>query len=443
MVFFHGGANQGGTAKGGDSLDPLFDGSALAARGVILVTLNYRVGVFGFFTHPELSAESPHHVSGNYALLDQIAALRWVHDNIARFGGDPVRVTVFGQSAGGADVQFLMASPLARQLFARAIEESPGSPIYPNLVESENAGVAFAKRLDAPEANSLAFLRHLSTEELLKAYSTAGRRGFAPVIDGYVVPRPPREWFPPNLPGIAGMGRWLGSIGEDVAIPLIVGSNGREGGLKHAGIGRGMELDIAARPPTQTDSLPDVLAKSIEDLYGPIGEQAIGIYRSSASSYPPHGDVETQFTTDISFRCGTEIIAAKHSARAATWQYEFTHGYEPIGAVHIWELPYVFGTLVSPAIQPVDGRLSDQIQQYWVNFAKSGDPNGPSLPAWPKVDTRESYLDFTSDGPVAKQGLRSAACKLYRQRVENSSLSKPIIPVMCPDLERISACQPK
>ena len=209
----------------------------------------------------------------------------------------------------------------------------------------------------------------------------------------------------------------MGSIGEETDIPRIVGSSGREGGTRNMGFGRGMNLDIAARPPVQPESVPDAVAKSIKDFYGADGERAIRIYRASASSYPPHGDIETQFTTDVSDRCNAELIALKHSARAATWKYEFTHGYEPIGAVHIWELQYVFGTLINPATQPADRRLSDQVQEYWVNFARSGDPNGPSLPAWPKVDARESYLDFTSDGPVAKQGLRSAACMLYQQRL--------------------------
>ena len=419
MVFFHGGANRAGSAVGGDGLNPSFDGSALAARGVILVIANYRLGIFGFFTHPELTAESPHHASGNYALLDQLAALQWVRDNIARFGGDPSRVTVFGQSASGADLHFLMTSPLRKQLFTRAIEETPGGAVsYLKLVESEKAGVIFAKQLNAPESDSLAFLRHVPAEEMLKAYSAAAPLVFTPVMDGYVVPGPSREWFPADLPDVPGMSRrWLGIVGEEQAIPLIVGSNGREGGTKNMGLGKGMNLDVAARPPAQPGSIPDAVAKSIKDFYGTEGERAIGIYRASASSYPPHGDIETQFTTDVSDRCNAGIVAAKHSARAATWQYEFTHGYEPIGAVHIWELQYVFGTLVVPATQPADRRLSDQIQQYWVNFAKTGDPNGSSLPAWPKVDARESYLDFTSDGAVPKTGLRSAPCKLYMQRV--------------------------
>ena len=222
-------------------MEPVYDGSVLAARGVVVVTLDYRVGIFGFFTHPELTAESPHHASGNYAILDQIAALHWVHDNIARFGGDPGSVTAFGQSAGGANIEYMMASPLAKQLFARAIEESPGSPVsFPSLAEAEKGGVAFAKKLNAPDTNSLAFLRRLPAEELLKAYSQSGPNGFSPVVDGYVVPRLLKEWFPGNLRGVAGMATWLGTIGDDMPIPLIVGTNGREGGLKNMGSGRGM-----------------------------------------------------------------------------------------------------------------------------------------------------------------------------------------------------------
>ncbi len=410
MVFLHGGSNQGGGSRGGDSLDPVFDGRFLASHGVLVVTVNYRLGVFGFFTHPELTTESAHHASGNLGILDQIAALEWIQKNIAGFSGDPAQVTLFGQSAGAADIQCMMSSKLARGLFARAIAESANVVDsqffpYPFLSESERKGLAFAKRLGAPDTGSIAFLRKLSTAELLGAYATPGASPtFSLIIDGYVVPGTPAQAF-------------VG--GEEMAVPLIIGSNGREGDSAHMGVGKNTALDLSAKPAVQTNRIPDTAAKSIVEFYGPLGERALEVYRLDATAYPPHGDITTQFKTDITMRCGAWIVAKWHSHRAPTWRYEFTHGYEPLGAVHIWELPYVFGMLISPADGPADRKLSDQIQQYWVNFAKTGDPNSDMLPPWPRVDSDESYLDFTSDGPLARENLRLAACELYLMRVEN------------------------
>lgn len=203
MVWLHGGAN----AAGSGGFDPLYDGRALIRHGVILVVVEYRLGIFGFFAHPELTRESPHHASGNYGLQDQLAALRWVRANIAAFGGDPGRVTLFGQSAGGIDTAALMTSPLARELFQRAIDES-GPPARaadtPSLAEMERAGSAVAAELGAPGTAALAYLRALPARRLLAARS-------GPVVlgaDGWVLRAPPVEVFARH---------------EEASVPLILG----------------------------------------------------------------------------------------------------------------------------------------------------------------------------------------------------------------------------
>ncbi|MFA5058432.1 MAG: carboxylesterase family protein, partial [Opitutaceae bacterium] len=187
MVWIHGGAN---TALAG-GYEPIYDGRAMIGHGVVLVVIDYRLGIFGFFAHPELTRESSHHAAGNYGLLDQIAALQWVHDNIAKFGGDPENVTIFGQSAGSLDIMVLMSSPPARGLFQRAIAESgvPPKALSRPLREAEQAGVLVADKLHAPGQGTLAFLRSVPPAELLKA--GPGINTFT--IEGWVLPSSPNE----------------------------------------------------------------------------------------------------------------------------------------------------------------------------------------------------------------------------------------------------------
>ena len=393
MFWIHGGANMGGSALGAGGIEPAFDGEKLARHGVVVVTINYRLGVFGFIAHPELTAESPQHASGNYALLDQVAALRWVHDNIARFGGDPAKVTIFGQSAGALNVGLLMASPLARGLFQRAIEESGsviigGSPTR-SLSQAEQAGVRFAAKLHAPASGAIGFMRALSTAEILKAsppYAGGGPDRPEPDVDGYALPRSSAAVF---------------EAGEEAAVPLITGSNGREMMIQGG---------------------PEAAQKAITAFYGARASDALQLYGlpggDRASDYPPYGDAGAQFRTDMLFRCPAIITAGWHASHHPTYQYEFTVGGEPEGPRHSGELRYVFGLRGVQDTQDPDPRITAQIQEYWTNFAKTGNPNGSGLPNWPKYDTaKRRYLELSGAGPVTKSDLRSAACALFRERL--------------------------
>ena len=389
MFWIHGGGNMGGSTLGAGGIEPPFDGESLSRNGVVVVTANYRLGVLGFLAHPALTAESPHHVSGNYGILDLISALQWVKQNIAAFGGDPANVTVFGQSAGGHDTGLLLTSPLARGLFHKAIAQSGtviiGARITPALAQSEQAGVTLAQKLNAPAAGAIQFLRTLSAAEILKgspAYGGGGSNRPEPNIDGHVITKLPAEVF---------------RAGEQAPVPFILGNNGRERAVQGGAEG---------------------LKKAMADFYGPLSEKAAKLYEQPPS-YGPWGDANAQFATDTQFRCSTVQIANWHSAKFPTWEYEFTRGYEPRGASHSWELQYMFGNLLPAAGDPMDRKLSDQMQAYWTNFAKTGNPNGGGLPEWPKLDPNgKAYLEFAADGPVMKKGLRVPYCSLFGEKIE-------------------------
>ncbi len=391
MVWIHGGGNMGGSALGLGGIEPPFDGANLASHGVVVVTIQYRLGVLGFFAHPELTEESPHHASGNYGLLDQVAALRWVHQNIARFGGDPGNVTIFGQSAGGQDAGLLLGSPLTKGLIHRAIEESGtvmiGGELTPPRARLEAAGVQLAARWKAPATGQIAYLRGLSTAEILKGsppYAQSGPLRPEPDLDGYALVHPPAQVFKQH---------------QELPVPLIIGNNAREFGLPGGAA---------------------ALKQSIAEAYKGRAAAALkfyGLEGANPDTYPPHGDGSAQWATDRMFRCGSVVIANWHSARFPTWEYEFTSAPEPVGARHSWELQFVFGNLQQSA-PPADRALSEQVMAYWTNFAKTGNPNGAALPAWPKHDaTAAAYIDFSADGPVAREALRQKACALFEQNL--------------------------
>jgi para-nitrobenzyl esterase len=393
MVWIHGGANMGGSALGAGGIEPPFDGESLARHGVILVTVQYRLGVFGFIAHPELTAESPHHASGNYGLMDQIAALQWIRDNIAKFGGDPSKVTIFGQSAGALNVGLLMSSPLAKGLFHQAIEQSGtvtiGGRSTPSLAEVEQAGTALAKKLNAPATGAIAFMRNLSTADVLKASPAYGGGGPARPeadVDGYVLPQSPAELF---------------RTGKEAPVPLMAGNTGRE--FPFPG-------DAAA------------LKQAIEKFYGPLAPRALELYGLAGTPqtgvYPPYGSAGDQFSTDTFFRCGTVAIAMQHSVRYPTFEYEFTIGNVKTGTPHSGELQYIFGMRGAKETTDPDPKLSGQVQTYWTNFVKTGDPNGANLPAWPKYDAvKRGYLELTNAGPVAKSDLRRPFCQIYSEKL--------------------------
>lgn len=414
MVWLHGGGNYGGTAS-----NAAFDGESLARRGVVLVTLNYRLGVFGFFAHPELTRESPHHSSGDYGLLDQIAALHWVHDNIARFGGDPANITLFGQSAGAVDVNVLLTSPLAEGLFQRAIAESgtvtrnpdpatlgmtalgavmeaKAGPLSfsdaPLLAEAEKSGQAVAAAVNAPAADVLKYLRSLPAAKLLEAAS--GHQTIGPangvVVDGWVIPKPPAEVF---------------ATSHEIRVPLIVGNNARE-----------------RTPPGVA---PEALAQAMEAMYGPLAAKASALYRGADD--PLYGGSAAQWVVDTMYRCPVLEELVWHAAAGnPSYEYQFDRtapGRETVGAVHGTEVPYVFGALDTtgrgPRYTVADREISEALQRYWTNFAKTGNPNGPGSPAWPVFEGKQrTYLELTDDGPVAHHGLRRPFCDLYSDNVK-------------------------
>jgi para-nitrobenzyl esterase len=392
MLWIHGGGNMGGSALGLGGIEPSFDGAALSRRGVVVVTVQYRLGVFGFIAHPELTAESPHHASGNYGVQDQIAALRWVRDNIAKFGGDPRNVTIFGQSAGALDVGLLMTSPLARGLFHKAIELSGtvmiGGHPTASLKEGEQTGVKLAEKMNAPATGALRFMRSLSTAEVLKAsppYGGGGPLRPGPNVDGYVLPKQPGTVF---------------HDAEEAAVPLITGNTSRE----------------FAFPGDDA-----TLRKAVERFYGPLAPRALQLYGLAGTPQtginPIHGSPAAQFSVDTTFRCAAVGTAMQHSAKYPAYEYEMTFGDPVKGLPHSGDLPYVFGNRGVKDSADADAKLSAQVQLYFTNFAKTGDPNGAGLPHWPKYDTaKRAYLDFTNAGAEAKSALRGPFCDLYLER---------------------------
>jgi para-nitrobenzyl esterase len=421
MIFFPGGAYHGGGAQGANEIEPSYDGGKLAARGIIVVTANYRLGMFGFMAHPELSAESMHHVSGNYALLDQIAALNWVKANIGKFGGDPANVTISGQSAGSYSVGFLMTSPLAKGLFAKAIGFSGTVADFrlgaSELKNAESDGAKFTKALGAPDRTGIDSLRKKSAADLFKIMMASEKihaiepRG--PVVDGYAFPEQPSLAF---------------KQGHEAQVPFIIGNTARDGDVDSMGVSgtpkAAATLADKSRPLVGTHkvaALGPEGVKQIEAYYGAhtdLARQAVKLYSDKNGIDPVDGDAITAFSTDVSFRCGAGVTAHWHARTAPAWRYQFSHGYQPLGGVHLWDMMYVFGWTQPPADQPRDAKLVDQEQRYLVNFATNGDPNGPGLPVWSKSGPTDAYMDFTSDGAAAKTGLRTAACNIYAQKVE-------------------------
>ncbi|MGE5126618.1 MAG: carboxylesterase/lipase family protein, partial [Betaproteobacteria bacterium] len=378
---------------GAGGADPLYDGTVLVRHDVVLVNLQYRLGVFGFFAHPELSRESAHRSSGNYGILDQIAALRWVRDNVAAFGGDPGSVTLFGQSAGAIDASLLATSPLAKGLFQRVIGESgpivsPQAP--PTLARAEEAGNRLAEQLKAPLHDALGHLRSLPTATLLEAAGSQAQVS----VDGWVLPEAPSEAF---------------AEGRQRRVPMIIGSN-------------------AVEFPAQGSA--DELRKRLEALHHEHAPRALALYGLATPGEPSRADpvygaVADQVGTDA-LRCAIVIQGEWHSAAGnPTWEYQFDRAIPPHPrTAHSSELPYVFGNLYSRGsqageFQDADRRLSATLRGCWTNFARTGDPNGPGLPAWPRFDRGSGrYLEFTADGGAAVSALqRRAFCDLFREGV--------------------------
>jgi len=358
MVWIYG----GGFTTGGTS-ENRQDGQFLAHRGVIVVSMNYRLGLFGFFAHPELTAESANHASGNYGLLDQAAALAWVRRNIAAFGGDPNNVTLFGESAGSFSVSAQVASPLTRGLITKAIGES-GAAFY-------SAGLSFGPREAAETANAqwaehtfgtskLFYLRNLTTDEMLKAATAHTAPRFSPIIDGY--------FLPDTLPNIY-------AAGQQAHIPLLAGWNSNEG---HA--------------PANTTAASFIAQAQKE--FGSSADDFLKVYRATTDAEALQSANDYAGDRFLVFSTWAWLEAQARTGGAPVYRYFFDLGSPgdrnhkvSQGAFHSDEIEYVFGALDSRpemAIRPIDRALSEQLSQYWTNFAKSktGDPNAPGLPQW-------------------------------------------------------------
>lgn len=368
MVWIHGGALTRGSGSAS-----VYDGTNLAKQGVVLVTINYRLGPLGYLAHPELTQESPQHSSGNYGVLDQIAALKWVKKNIEAFGGDPGNVTIFGESAGSWSVNILVATPLAKGLFHRAIGESGATfgTSY-TLKEAEKSGQAFAK---AGGASSLKEMRAVSAEKLIQFFDKdpEGRKFTTSTnVDGWVLPKSTREIFAEK---------------KHNDVPVILGSNANE-------------MTTLTVPATIPKSLT-TYRKLVATLFGDLAEE-------HAKLYPANSDAEVRdaylsSSRDLTFTWGMRTWArATVAGKSKAYLYYFNHvppnpASKLLGAYHAAEIVYVFGNLNQQRALEEDKQVSKALMGYWVNFAKTGNLNGKGLPEWKPYDkANEPYLDISS-----------------------------------------------
>jgi para-nitrobenzyl esterase len=395
MVWIHG----GGFTRGFSGTSS-YNGEVLARKGAIVVTINYRLGVFGFFAHPELSAESAHHDSGNYALLDQIAALQWVQKNIAAFGGDPNRVTIFGESAGSWAVNALMASPLAKGLFQRAIGESGGlfSPMK-TLSEAEKEGEKLG-RLLAPDSapkksenseepaqqDTLKALRAMKAEELLKAADSETVRA---IVDGWVLPQDIATIF---------------AQGKQNDVPLIVGYNADEG---------------TALAPQGANMKAFMFIGGVHQRYGSQADALLKIYPAGSDEQAVSSFYSAYRDQAFGWEMRTWARMATKTGHQPAYMYYFSR--RPPGpqsarlrAFHASEIAYVFGTFVWPfPWEDTDKKLSDAMTSYWVNFAASGNPNGGSLTKWPVYSSKDDQALEFGDQITVRSGINKAGLDFF------------------------------
>ena len=402
-VFLYGGGFSSGSAE-----VPVYDGEGLARKGLVVVTINYRVGILGFLAHPELTKESGYNASGNYGLLDQIAALRWVRDNIAAFGGDPSRVTIAGQSAGSMSVHFLTVSPLARGLFHRAIAESGGSGVGASggglmmgsrtLATAQTDGVKFAA---AKGASSLSDLRAMSWQKLMEPVpgtdpGPAGMLRFSPIVDGYALPESPLDAM---------------AHGKLNDVPTLTGCNtGEIGG------------SLLGPLPRLT---AEEFQKQAKQRYGSLTDEFLKLY-------PATNDEQALTSRAMSSRdeslVSLYLWAQKRSqlAKTKTFIYLWDHtlpgpNADRYGAFHTSEVPYVLNTLYTSdrPFTESDRKIADRMSSYWAAFASSGDPNRQGLPLWPAVNEKREVMEVGDRNvpiPLAEDPAKVAFFEKYLSR---------------------------
>jgi len=367
LVWIYGGGFSFGSTAG-----PVSDGEKLASKGVVLVSIAYRVNQLGFLVHPELSAENPNHVSGNYGLLDQIAGLEWIQKNIAAFGGDPEKVTIFGESAGGISVSMLCASPLAKGLFQGAISESGGSfgPTRPTTYPGENMKPLKQAEMEGEEfaskagVSSIADLRKIPADSLPLGF---GMPGGWPIVDGYVIPDDQHKLY---------------EAGKYNDTPILVGYNSDEGAS------------------FTWEKTPDAFIAGVEKRYGKFADTLLKVYPVGENSVPKSA---RDLSRDAAFGWQTWSWARLQSQTGKSKVFYYYFDQHPdypkdspqfgYGSPHGQDVAYVFMNLYAsnPQTTKSDLEISEAMGTYWTNFAKYGDPNGDSVPEWPA---------FTLENPV-------------------------------------------
>lgn len=369
----------GGGFQAGDSSEGRYDGESLAKRGIVFVSMNYRLGAFGFMAHPELTKESSHHASGNYGLLDQAEALKWVHHNIAAFGGDPKKITIAGESAGSFSVSALMASPLSRDMIAGAIGESGaffGRTLRATpLASAEQDGTKFGTNAGAA---TLSALRAMTAEQLLAASTKGGGMRFVPITDGYYFPESPASIY---------------AAGKQSHVPLLAGWNADEASFQV----------LFAKEKTT----PETFAKQLKTTFGASSDDALKVYPGGSLEEAVRSAKDLSGDQFIGFSTWKWLELQNETGRKPVYRYFFRRARPSkpgamvngvaateLGAPHASEIEYALGNLDYNKVYPwqdEDRKVSELMQSYFANFVKTGDPNGNGLPNWPASNKANNY----------------------------------------------------